>query len=399
MTAAPISPDIHESHRDIIALQSAMMSDMRFRELCESSGLPWDFGSGYEPRWYNGPAPEDVRVLFFMAEPGAITPTESQNLLPAISYDDWIGRYDLNAQEHYWRDNLRELCRHIWPEDVEAAMRSHLAGSCTFWMSLAPGSQTSEVDRPVVNYFTRTYLKRFIALFPNAIFLAAGGKARNRLRPLQIPFEQCSALTRPESNKPRAHKSWAAAGARIRSMLAGDDAPSENVEDERAGDQGGARGPVTETPNRVQSRSPVKPKAGKREHGSASVGFGAERSNEETLGEAHALAEKHGDRDAASVIHQTIAACDPASGYRILLYRCTYGSHYSDSLKERRWRAEEADDLPERLHNLARKAIARKDEVADLHKTLIKDYKQLSESKRMEVAQVFRDRVRALIDG
>jgi hypothetical protein len=208
------------THAPILSLQAEMKEDRRFKALCEEHGLPWDLERGYEPRGYNGPAPEHVRLLVLLAEPGAITKTEAQKLLPAISNSRWIEPYDLRLQEHYWRANLLELCRHVWLESTEDNMYAHLGKSNTFWMSLPRGAQTSHVPREALQYFLCTYLKRLLALFPNAIVLAAGGKAQSRLRSLDIEFEHCSAFTRPESNKPSARDSYCRAGQAITGRLA-----------------------------------------------------------------------------------------------------------------------------------------------------------------------------------
>jgi hypothetical protein len=82
-------------------------------------------------------------------------------------------------------------------------------------MSLRSGAQTGRVPRELLQYFSHTYLQRFLALFPNAIVLAAGGKAQSRLRSVHAEFEHCSAFTRPESNKSRAQESWRRAGQAI----------------------------------------------------------------------------------------------------------------------------------------------------------------------------------------
>ena len=103
-------------------------------------------------------------------------------------------------------------------------------------------------------------------------------------------------------------------------------------------------------------------------------------------------------KEAAPVIHSAIAACVPKSGYKILLYRCTYKAHYSDSLKKRRWESNRARGLPGRFHEIAKKTIKQKDSIASLHKAIIKDYQMLNESQRLVVAQQFQDKVRNRID-
>jgi hypothetical protein len=218
--------DISSTHVEIIKLQHEMCRDQMFRDFCETNTLPWDFTGGYEPRWYNGPVPEDVKLLFLMAEPGAITDTERADPLPAIQHAEWLHGYDTRKQEHYWRSNLRELCGHVWPNETEENMYRYLGGSCTFWMSLRPGKQNANVPSELEKYFLTAYLGRFLSLFPNAVLLAAGGKARTRLKKLErltnssLAFDTCWAFTRPACNQAAARESWHTAGEAIRRRLA-----------------------------------------------------------------------------------------------------------------------------------------------------------------------------------
>jgi hypothetical protein len=222
-----MSPEIAETHAEIIELQQEMCNDKIFHDLCDRPKLKWDFENGYEPRWYNGPAPKDVQLLFLMAEPGAIGEHERQNLLPAVAHMEWLHGYDIKAKEHYWRSNLWELCSHVWPEDTDDHMRRYLGGSCTFWMSLPEGSQTSQIPRQLEDYFLQKYLGRFLALFPHALLLAAGGKSRVRLNRFakqtknSVAFESCWAFTRPGCNQAKAHESWRRVGEVIKRRLAG----------------------------------------------------------------------------------------------------------------------------------------------------------------------------------
>ena len=206
------------SHAPILTLQQEMLNDGEFKRLCIQAGLPWNPEAGYEPRWYNGPAPEQVRVLFLMAEPGAITRTEIPG--PSINNTPWIGDKDLKLQENYWLCNLRLLCESFWHEPDTIAMMDHyLGGTCSFWMSMPSGDQVKAIPKPVVSYFLDTYLRRLLSLFPNAVILAAGGKAQQRLSWINIKPIPCSAFTRPEANKERARKSWRVAGEQIAAIL------------------------------------------------------------------------------------------------------------------------------------------------------------------------------------
>ena len=218
LTLSKASQDISQTHASVFELQRAMASDAAFEFLCRKHGLPWNAGSGYEPRWYNGPPPAEARVLVLMAEPGA--PSRAVHLSRTVAYSDWLAGYDLQLPDHYWRANLLQLCRYIWPSDTEAKMVKHLAGSCTFWMSLPEGGQTKPVPGALINYFSEHYLRRFLALFTNAVVLAAGKKAHERLTKLGIPHESCWAFTRPGCNQKMARDSWREAGSAIRETLA-----------------------------------------------------------------------------------------------------------------------------------------------------------------------------------
>lgn len=215
------SANLSTAYAPLLELQARMRGDLEFKRLCVAAGLPWDPERGREPRGYNGPPPETVRLLFVMAEPGDITPTEAKSLRPPIDREPWIVGRDLFLQENYWIANLREVCREIWPDDTDRNMDRYVGGTSSFWMSLPSGSQTSSIPSTPLRYFLARYLPKILESFPNAVVLAAGAKARDRLRQIGRDFEVCSAFTKPESNKPRARQSWHDAGKAVASRLEG----------------------------------------------------------------------------------------------------------------------------------------------------------------------------------
>jgi len=220
------SSELKRTHAAIFALQDEMKNDSQFRSLCVKHGLPWDFAAGYEPRWYNGPAPEQCRVLFMMAEPGAITPTEAHNLRPAINQKPWIGPHDLRLQENYWLANLRQLCAYVWPNDTEDNMYAHLGGTCAFWMSLPAGRQNAEVPSHVLDYFLTTYLKRLVALFPKRHRLGSRRQGQRSPRPGRRHFRKLlgfhSSRVQPAggSGQLAHHRARNRAEARCQSLIA-----------------------------------------------------------------------------------------------------------------------------------------------------------------------------------
>lgn len=205
--------NIQKTHADLFSIQARMLSDRTFRKLCEANGLPWNPASGYYPRWYNGPAPLDTRVLFFMAEPGAVHPGEENAV--AVNHEDFIEGYDLRSPGSCWRANLLEFASHIWPRDTQREMFLRLGGTCSFWMSLPHGSQTDKIPTEVERYFTNHYLGPLVSLFPNAVPVAVGGKSKVRLARAGVDFVDCWAFTKPACNQPRARESWRAAAKEI----------------------------------------------------------------------------------------------------------------------------------------------------------------------------------------
>lgn len=107
----------------------------------------------------------------------------------------------------------------------------------------------------------------------------------------------------------------------------------------------------------------------------ASLYLGKEKStrpNEQTLGEAHALAALHGSKSSAAAVHYAIAALLDGhdglfeAGYMLMVYKCRYHDHYSGYPK-RRWDADKARDLPEPMHAVARFAVEHRDTIEQLH--------------------------------
>jgi hypothetical protein len=98
-------------------------------------------------------------------------------------------------------------------------MDSHLGGMQSFWVSLPEGATTKSIPRPVLDYWRVKYAYRLFGLFPNAVVLAAGGKAQERLRRLGIDFVGCGAVTKPGCNFKKVKDSWSRAGKTICEQL------------------------------------------------------------------------------------------------------------------------------------------------------------------------------------
>ena len=207
-----------DTHGPLLDLHAEIKGDTAFKEHCLSHGLLWE-DVGNEPRGYNGPAPEDVQVLYVSAEPGPVTPTERLNLTPAITNTPWLDGFDLSLQEHYWRKNLVTICESIWTENTVEQMNSHLGGMQSFWVSLPEGATTNAIPKAVLEYWQQHYAHRLFGLFTNAVVLAAGLKAQKRLDQLNVKYISCGAVTRPGCNFKTVKDSWPIAGRTIKGLL------------------------------------------------------------------------------------------------------------------------------------------------------------------------------------
>lgn len=130
----------------------------------------------------------------------------------------------------------------------------------------------------------------------------------------------------------------------------------------------------------------------------ASFWFGEHRRGDDALGEAHALAESYGDADAAPAIYLAVGACEPevGAGFAVSSYPCTYSAHYS-GYAERRWGADRAALLDGKLKQVAERAFPYAQRIRETHRELFADAGAMNTEQRFAAAQVFRARVRELL--
>lgn len=129
---------------------------------------------------------------------------------------------------------------------------------------------------------------------------------------------------------------------------------------------------------------------------------GENRTNEKTLGEAHALAALHGDHRAAAAVHYAIAAILDGhdnmyeAGYMMMVYHCRYQHHYTGYPKRRQTR-EHARDLAKPLDEVAQFAIKHKNDIERLHDNHVirkSSPHGLTEGEREAKILLFRDAIR-----
>ncbi|MCH7869987.1 MAG: hypothetical protein IH881_20015 [Myxococcales bacterium] len=117
-----------------------------------------------------------------------------------------------------------------------------------------------------------------------------------------------------------------------------------------------------------------------------------QRRNEETLAEAHALADLAGDKYAAAAVHQLIAATLPDSGYAIMIYPCLYKTHYGgEEYEKRRMPSGHALGLKQGLRSVSELAVKNQKDIETRHSRYFPNYRTMDQSQREEAVKRFSD--------
>lgn len=172
--------------------------------------MRWDPTSGHVPRGFSGCARtvEDVEAIFVFAEPGDPHVGESHDGLRSAY--DYATQSIRNGTDQFHR-NVRRLLDICWPHMAFDEQLSKV------WMSesvlCSAKKECGAVPRAVIRECGERYLKKEIDLFPNALVVALGAKARDRLQLLGIEnFESAIAMSPRGCNSPEALKSWERVG-------------------------------------------------------------------------------------------------------------------------------------------------------------------------------------------
>jgi len=209
-------------------LQDAFPQVMRIAEV---HGLPCDYAAGERPRHFAGAldTPENVQLLLLMAEPGS-TPYEWERGRPVETWlndvtCDGTGRrgrhpfvYDPDArsdpryEERFALFPARFLAQ-VWPECAPEDRMGRTVIANAFWMQAFRSG--ADVKRAAERDFA-PILAGFIDLFPNAVTVAAGGKAQERVRLAERTAIGMQALTLPAYNHRSAAQSRAVTAETLR---------------------------------------------------------------------------------------------------------------------------------------------------------------------------------------
>lgn len=197
------------------------------QEISRRHGLPTDYKAGHRPRYFAGNLgePSAVRLILLLAEPGSSPGREELNCDEATWLEDvtcdglghggFILKYNHLAKESYEK-NPRDFIQMVWPGEAYADRMKKVVITNSFCMQ-AKKSGGAIPAKAAQEY--GVYLKRFIAVFKNAVVVAAGKKASDRCRRANIPAFEMGAFTPPGSNLSKVKDSWVTVADKVRAQL------------------------------------------------------------------------------------------------------------------------------------------------------------------------------------
>ena len=201
-------------------------------KIAEDFKLPANFAAGHRPRHFAGALdiPESVKVVLLLAEPGS-DPVECEI---GRSVDSWLhdvtsdGCGTRGGHRFVYRPD-RQNCFEAWPAAFLAQIFPEMSPEArmsrtvilnSFWMQAksSGGRIPSGAERAFA-----PYLARFLCLFPGAVIVAAGDKAKTRVRLAlgkSADVVEMGALTLPAYNRRDVREGHSRAAAEVRRTLA-----------------------------------------------------------------------------------------------------------------------------------------------------------------------------------
>jgi len=178
--------------------------------------MRWNPEAGHVPRGFCGAAgePAEVELVLVMAEPGDPHDGESHPSNPEAalaSVYDYAYKCYANGKDQYHR-NVRTILDLCFPgTSFDEQMRRT-------WMTesvlCSASKEGASVPKPVAAACRSQYLERQLALFPQAVVVALGGKAAKRLR--GRAYISAFAAAPPGCNFKGARESWEVVAAAVR---------------------------------------------------------------------------------------------------------------------------------------------------------------------------------------
>ena len=168
--------------------------------------MRWNPDIGHVPRGFFGACGDlaEVELVLVVAEPGDPHPGESHSGLDSAY--DYAGMV-LRAERDPFHRNQRKIFEMCWANSTfEQQMRKVWLTESVLCSAIEEGAG---VPRPVSRACGNHYLLAQLQLFPNALVVACGNKARDRLNDLGVSdFMPVWAVAPPGSNNRAAYESW-----------------------------------------------------------------------------------------------------------------------------------------------------------------------------------------------
>jgi hypothetical protein len=161
--------------------------------------------------------PDEVQLVLVVAEPG--DPHTAEAYVPHARPEEMfenVCRYVhgcfANGKDQFHR-NVRTILNDCWPDLPfhEQLRRTWITESVLCSASVECGSLPSAVHRNCVDL----YLERQLTLLGNAVVVALGGKARERMKRLRRSYLRAGSVAPPGCNQRQVRQSWQAIAAAV----------------------------------------------------------------------------------------------------------------------------------------------------------------------------------------
>ena len=181
-----------------------------FRSSCLQ--MRWAPELGHVPRGFCGAtgSAEEVRLVLVVADTGDPHPSEQYRPgAPAEALFESACRYVYDCFEHgkdVFHRNMRRILDDCWPGLAfsEQLRRTRITESVLCSAPKECGPVLREARRACVSRF----LARELEVLPNAVVVAVGGKAAERMRGLSRPYLSVGAVAPRGCNQPQVRVSW-----------------------------------------------------------------------------------------------------------------------------------------------------------------------------------------------
>ena len=189
--------------RELLEIFAGAYPCSNFSGICRS--MRWDPRNGHIPRGFLGATGKlsEVEMVLVFAEPGNPQPGDHQTMAEALNH----AYRSFKSGKGVFHQKARQFFNLCWPGlSFDHQMKKvWLTESVLCSAERSTGSVPVEIERDC----GVRYLQKQIALFPNALIVALGGKAQKRLCRIGVKnFEKAHAFGLPGCYQPEALPSW-----------------------------------------------------------------------------------------------------------------------------------------------------------------------------------------------